>query len=242
MANSRTIALHLSASHIISGRTPSLGFWEKNSMQLWSNLSQKRRTEKTNKVAIWEGNGLWADRRSLTKWKASGECWKLSSIWESTASAPCLTMGYHRRLNTYGFKKKSLFHKYTYLNALTILVRCFTRLGWSIFKNNCYNLVITIVQHLRIKRRINFLNCSEEFSVQTSSILSRVTSIRIVNFWTAASPFSRAMTHVSTCWARGQESQSIILHKQKNVFRVNNVQNVLMITFGCSTCGENGEK
>lgn len=45
----------------------------------------------------------------------------------------------------------------------------------------------------------------------TNSILSRVTSMRMVNFWTAANPFSRAITHVSTCWARGQDSQSIIL-------------------------------
>lgn len=49
----------------------------------------------------------------------------------------------------------------------------------------------------------------------TSSIFSKVTSIKIVNFWTAASPFRRAITHVSTCWANGQDSQSIILKKTK---------------------------
>lgn len=47
--------------------------------------------------------------------------------------------------------------------------------------------------------------------------------MRMVNFWTAASPFSRAMTQMSTCWANGQESQSIILKRHKRKLDVNNV-------------------
>lgn len=72
------------------------------------------------------------------------------------------------------------------------------------------------------------INQNEESLLQTSSILSSVTSMRIVNFWTAASPLSRAMTQVSTCCARGHESQSIILDRQKvrrgvhNVYITNN--------------------
>lgn len=40
--------------------------------------------------------------------------------------------------------------------------------------------------------------------------------MRMVNFCTAASPFSRAMTHISTWWARGQDNQSIILRKERD--------------------------
>lgn len=53
----------------------------------------------------------------------------------------------------------------------------------------------------------------------TSSIFSKVTSIKIVNFWTAASPFRSAITHVSTCWANGQDSQSIILKIEKENYQ-----------------------
>lgn len=38
----------------------------------------------------------------LTTWNASGECWKLSSIWERTARAPGLTRGNQSRLKTCG--------------------------------------------------------------------------------------------------------------------------------------------
>lgn len=69
--------------------------------------------------------------------------------------------------------------------------------------------------------------------------------MRIVNFWTAASPFSRAMTQVSTCWARGQESQSIILYREKrslwgviNVQKCDNIavtQNIMDVEKNCTT-------
>lgn len=46
---------------------------------------------------------------------------------------------------------------------------------------------------------------------QTFSILASETSIKMLNFLTAARPFSRAMIHLSMFFPRGQDTQSIIL-------------------------------
>lgn len=45
----------------------------------------------------------------------------------------------------------------------------------------------------------------------TFSILASETSIKMLNFLTAARPFSRAMIHLSMFFPRGQDTQSIIL-------------------------------
>lgn len=45
----------------------------------------------------------------------------------------------------------------------------------------------------------------------TFSILASDTSIKMLNFLTAARPFSRAMIHLSMFFPRGQDTQSIIL-------------------------------
>lgn len=51
LANLEDTALHFSASHIISGKAGlSLGFFQKKSMQLWGNSSQKRRKGEKKKT------------------------------------------------------------------------------------------------------------------------------------------------------------------------------------------------
>lgn len=51
----------------------------------------------------------------------------------------------------------------------------------------------------------------EDRSAPTFSILVSETSIKMLNFLTAARPFSSAMIHLSMFFPRGQDTQSIIL-------------------------------
>lgn len=51
----------------------------------------------------------------------------------------------------------------------------------------------------------------------TFSILASETSIKMLNFLTAARPFSRAMIHLSMFFPRGQDTQSIILVRRVTV-------------------------
>ena len=51
----------------------------------------------------------------------------------------------------------------------------------------------------------------------TFSILASETSIKMLNFLTAARPFSSAMIHLSMFFPRGQDTQSIILGRTMTV-------------------------
>ena len=72
--------------------------WTKRSCdQKTDRQTEHRAREEQQRVREKEKEAHWW----LTRWKASGECWKLSSMWDKTTRAPCRTMGYHRRLYTY---------------------------------------------------------------------------------------------------------------------------------------------
>lgn len=53
--------------------------------------------------------------------------------------------------------------------------------------------------------------CGQDRGPPTFSILASETSIKMLNFLTAAKPFSSAMIHLSMFFPKGQDTQSIIL-------------------------------